>query len=204
MKSRSRGFNLTELLVVMALAAIVFAIGAPSFTQFRLNNRLTNSANDVLGATVLARTEAIKQQRAIAVCPSANPLDDAASCTANSTVGWIVFVDTDGSCTREATETLINSRAFDNDNVTNPLRVKYDGECLSFAPTGFRQDISGKTTLGRILMCDNRGVAKQAGMEVSAARGILIAPTGRARITRALSGGSADDMTTWGTAGVCP
>ena len=85
MKSRSRGFSLTELMVVMALAAIVFAIGAPSFTQFRLNNRLTNSANDMLSATVLARTEAIKRQRAIAVCPSANPLDDSPSCTADAT-----------------------------------------------------------------------------------------------------------------------
>jgi prepilin-type N-terminal cleavage/methylation domain-containing protein len=204
MKSRSRGFSLTELMVVMALAAIVFAIGAPSFTQFRLNNRLTNSANDMLSATVLARTEAIKRQRAIAVCPSANPLDDSPSCTADSTAGWIVFVDVDGNCTRETTDTLIDSRVFDNDNRTNPLRVKYDGACLSFAPTGFRQDIAGKTTLSRVLMCDNRGVAKQAGMETSAARGLLIAPTGRARVTRALSGGAADDMTTWGTAGVCP
>jgi type IV fimbrial biogenesis protein FimT len=206
MKNRSQGFTLIELMVVLAIAATILVIGVPAFNNFRVNGRLTNSVNDMLSATVLARTEAIKRQTSVALCPSANPTAAEPTCTADSTLGWIVFADADGNCVRktDGTEALLDSRKFDNDITTNQLRVKYDGACLSFAPTGFRQDVSGKTTLGRILMCDNRGTAAQAGLTVSAARGLVISPTGRARVTRMITGGKADDISTWGAAGVCP
>jgi type IV fimbrial biogenesis protein FimT len=205
MKNRSHGFTLTELMVVLAVAAAILVIGVPAFNNFRENGRLTNAANDMLSATVLARTEAIKRQATVSLCPSANPTADEPTCTADSTVGWIVFLDGDRSCTRATggTEDLISGRKFDNSIITNALRVKYDGDCLAFAPTGFRQDISGKTALKHVLMCDNRGTDKQKGLDVSAARGLVITPTGRAHITRLVSGGLADDISTWGEAGVC-
>jgi len=193
-----------ELMVVLAIAAAVLVLGAPNFNQFRLNNRLTNAANDMLSATTLARTEAIKRQVAVAACPSSDPLGDEPTCVTNATSGWIVFEDTDGNCKRGLTEAVIDARKLENDNTANLLRVKYDGDCLSFAPTGFRQAIAGTTPVNHILMCDNRGITKAAGTTLSAARGIIISPTGRARVTRDVSGGLADDITKWGPAGVCP
>ena len=193
-----------ELMVVLAIAAAVLVLGAPNFNQFRLNNRLTNAANDMLSATTLARTEAIKRQVAVAACPSSDPLGDEPTCVTNATSGWIVFEDTDGNCKRGLTEAVIDARKLENDNTANLLRVKYDGDCLSFAPTGFRQAIAGTTPVNHILMCDNRGITKAAGTTLSAARGIIISPTGRARVTRDISGGLADDITKWGPAGVCP
>src|SRR5262245_52432902 len=62
MKRRNRGFSLMELMVVLSIAAVVVGIGAPSLTQFLKNNRLTNTANDVLSGIVKARSEAIKLQ----------------------------------------------------------------------------------------------------------------------------------------------
>ncbi len=144
MKSRSQGFTLIELMVVLSIAAAVLVIGVPNFNRFRLNNRLTNVANDMLGATVLARTEAIKRQVTVALCPSANPTAAEPTCTANSTVGWIVFEDSTANCERDSGETLIDGRGFDNDIVTNPLKVKYDGNCLAFSPTGFRKEYFGQ------------------------------------------------------------
>ena len=204
MKSRSHGFTLIELMVVLSIAAAVLVIGVPAFQNFRINGRMTNSANDLLSATVLARTEAIKLQTLVALCPSANPGDAAATCTAGSTLGWIVFQDTDGNCVRklDGTEPLIDTRQFDNSIVTNPLRVKYDGTCLQFGATGF---VSSATTLKHIVMCDNRGTTPQPGLtNISASRGILIVPTGRARITRTLAGTAmADDMSSWDSTVAC-
>ena len=37
MQSRSRGFTLLELMVVMALAAVILGIGVPSFREFQRN-----------------------------------------------------------------------------------------------------------------------------------------------------------------------
>ena len=203
MKSRSHGFTLIELMVVLSIAAAILVIGVPAFQNFRINGRMTNSANDLLSATVLARTEAIKLQTLVALCPSANPGDADPTCTAGATQGWIVFQDKDGDCVRklDLTEPLVDTRRFDNTIVTNPLRVKYDGTCLQFGATGF---ISSATTLKHIVMCDNRGTTQQPGLtNISASRGILISPTGRARITRALSGGKADDMSTWDSTLAC-
>ena len=135
---------------------------------------------------------------------SSDPLGDEPTCVTNATSGWIVFQDTDGNCKRGLTEAVIDARKLENDNTANLLRVKYDGDCLSFAPTGFRQAIAGTTPVNHILMCDNRGITKAAGTTLSAARGIIISPTGRARVTRDVSGGLADDITKWGPAGVCP
>src|SRR5262245_19540720 len=101
MKHRSRGFTLLELMVVLALAAVILALGAPAFNDFRANNRLTGVANDFLGALQVARTEAIKRQVPASVCPS----DDGSSCTSGNFRGWIAFVDADSSCTRTTTGT---------------------------------------------------------------------------------------------------
>ena len=81
MKSRSRGFTIVELMVTLSIAALILAIGAPSFNEFRRNNRLTGTANDFLGAVQTARTEAIKRQLQVSVCPSANPNDASPTCT---------------------------------------------------------------------------------------------------------------------------
>ena len=61
MKRTSSGFSVIELMIALLIAAIVLAMGAPSFTEFRKNNRLTGNANDFLGAVQTARTEAIKR-----------------------------------------------------------------------------------------------------------------------------------------------
>jgi type IV fimbrial biogenesis protein FimT len=197
MNSRTQpGFTLTELMIVLALAASILAIGAPSFQQFRLNNRLTNAANDLLAVITVARTEAIKRQRTVAACRSDNPTSMDAKCSTTSGAGWIVFDDADGNCVRgdSTSEPLLSVRTFDNANVTNPLRVKTDGDCLQFGASGFRRKVGTLTSLSHITLCDNRGLDGRPEQTVSPGRGILITTTGRARITRTVGGGSEEDV----------
>jgi type IV fimbrial biogenesis protein FimT len=197
MNSRTqRGFTLTELMVVVTLAASILAIGAPSFQQFRLNNRLTNAANDLLAVITVARTEAIKRQRNVAACRSDNPTSPDAQCSATSEAGWIVFDDADGNCVRgdSASEPLLSVRTFDNANKTNRLRVQTDGDCLQFGASGFRRKVGALVSLNHITLCDNRGLDGRPEQTASPGRGILITTTGRARITRTVGGGSEEDV----------
>jgi type IV fimbrial biogenesis protein FimT len=210
MKRRNRGFTLMELMVVLTIAAIIVGLGAPNFNRFRLNSRLTNSANDVLASLIAARTDAIKTQVTVSICASANPSDPAATCTNGSNVGWVAFRDVDGNCLRSAaSEPIVSSGTFDNTFSSQPLFIKVNGNCVSFASTGFTRTAAGVAMTDHFLMCDNRGIAAlpDAGM-LSAGRGIVVDRTGRSRITRAVTGGLADDLTTWGgMAGValaCP
>src|SRR5262245_14756743 len=104
MKTRSRGFTLMELMVVLAIAAGIIALGAPSFNSFRLNSRMTNTANDVLAGITKARNEAIKAQRDVSLCASSNPLAANPTCTDGATAGFIAFRDTNRDCIRQNAE----------------------------------------------------------------------------------------------------
>jgi len=61
--ARARGFTLTELMVVVALMAILSAIAVPGFRTLLLNQRLAASISDFVAALSLARTEALKRSQ---------------------------------------------------------------------------------------------------------------------------------------------
>jgi len=203
MKNRSHGFTLMELMVTLAIAAIILGIAAPSFSQFLRNNRLTSAANDLLTAIQNARTEAIKRQQSVSICPTANPTAVEPTCAGGDFSSWIMFVDPNNDCRRAVggAETLLKAGGPAANGVVsraNPL-----GVCISFAATGFLQPqaVTGQVTANRILYCDSRGLAPIAGTQ-SAGRGIYVTNTGRSRVARETTGGGIDQIDTWGIA--CP
>jgi len=200
-----------ELMVVLTIAAIIIGIGAPSFNRFRLNSRLTNSANDVLASLTNARTEAIKSQIIVSMCASANSSDPVPTCSTGSDVGWIAFRDPDGNCVRanSTVEAVISSGTFDHSFNSQPMYIRVNGDCVSFASTGFTRTVAGVSMLDHFLLCDKRGVVALAEANgLSAGRGIVVDRTGRSRVTRTVGGGLSDDLVSWdGMAGVnlkCP
>lgn len=70
MKAQMRGFTLVELMVVVALVAIVASIAVPSFQAIIANSRLSSSTNDLVGVLNFARSEAIRRGRSVTVSPS--------------------------------------------------------------------------------------------------------------------------------------
>lgn len=75
-RAHNKGFTLIEMMVTVAIMAIVATIAAPSFVDMIRNNRVTTAANDVLSAMQLARSEAIRQRRPITVCAGADACTD--------------------------------------------------------------------------------------------------------------------------------
>lgn len=53
------GFTLLELMVTVAVAAILATLAAPSFRQYILNQRIKSASSDLVSALSLARSEAI-------------------------------------------------------------------------------------------------------------------------------------------------
>src|SRR5947209_2461821 len=86
-----RGFTLVELLVVLAIAAILVGYGAPAFSGLLRSTRLTTATNDLFAGMLMARSEAVKRRSRVALCKSS----DGQSCTAAGgwEQGWIVFHD---------------------------------------------------------------------------------------------------------------
>lgn len=55
-----RGVTLIELMVTIAVAAILLAIATPSFTALINSNRLTGAANEMVATLQAARMEAVR------------------------------------------------------------------------------------------------------------------------------------------------
>ena len=55
------GFTLLELMVTVSIAAVLLAVGVPSYVTLIDNNRVTSQANDMLYSVNMARSEAIKR-----------------------------------------------------------------------------------------------------------------------------------------------
>lgn len=89
---RQWGFSLIELMVVVAITAILLAIGLPSFQGALRSNLVTTTANELMSSFALARTEALRSPGGAAICST----DDGTACGGDWNDGWMVWVDMDG------------------------------------------------------------------------------------------------------------
>jgi type IV fimbrial biogenesis protein FimT len=85
---REAGFTLTELMTVVAIVAVLMAIGAPSYRYITTSYRMSSEVNGLLGDLMYARGEALKEGQYVTVCVSST----GTTCTAGGwQSGWIVF-----------------------------------------------------------------------------------------------------------------
>lgn len=97
------GFTLLELMVVIAIAAILLALALPSFTSTLRSNRVATSTNELLATLSLARSEAVRNTRGAGVCTSA----DGGACGGDWDSGWLVWGDSNGNGALDAGETVV-------------------------------------------------------------------------------------------------
>ncbi|MBB6598676.1 GspH/FimT family pseudopilin [Luteimonas sp. MC1825] len=97
---RESGFTLIELMVTIAIVAILLVIGLPSFQGSLRSNRVATSTNELMASVSLARTEAIRSTKTATICASS----DGTSCGTDWNQGWIVWTDNDGNNTLAASE----------------------------------------------------------------------------------------------------
>jgi type IV fimbrial biogenesis protein FimT len=71
-RRRSVGFTLVELVVTIAVLAILTAVAYPNMTAMINGQRLTSTANELVGALQIARNEAIRRNLRVAFCRTTN------------------------------------------------------------------------------------------------------------------------------------
>lgn len=167
-----------ELMVTLAVAAVLATIAVPNLQSFFRNNRLTSSANDLLRAIQISRSEAIKRQVRVVVCASDDPLAADPACSNGAFDGWIVFEDENNNWQHDSTEEIIEQHPLVHESLT----VLTDKEgIVSFGRSGFAIPAEGTNEPTQtVIFHDDRGI-KPIGNRASA-RAVLIELTGRARV----------------------
>ncbi|MGQ2998429.1 GspH/FimT family pseudopilin [Variovorax sp.] len=158
----ARGLTLIELLTVIAIVAILAAVGVPGFRALLLHQRLAAASQAFVAALGMARIEAIRRGEPVSV------LADGAGWDA----GWAVVTDVDGdhapsvlrrfdglppgiAVDRELGDGLAQGVHYDGNGFSRRVRnAGFGAGCLAFkAETGRRAAIVLSAS-GRARSCD--------------------------------------------------
>jgi type IV fimbrial biogenesis protein FimT len=121
---RVRGFTLVELMVTIAVAAVLLAIAVPSFRSIILSNRLTTAANNIVDSIHEARLDAIKRNVPVQFC------SNSASKNTGDTLG--TKCGTSGG----AVIVAVGSTVAAPISIDAPLKLNGDITPVRFSPNG--------------------------------------------------------------------
>ena len=180
MRSRNKGFTLVELMVTLAVAIILLAVGMPLFSGMAANNRATAQANTFLAGFKLARSEAVKRASDVSVCAVADPAANPATCgdSGDWSNGLLVFTDTGTAGSIDGTDERLKLFA----NPVAGATVATTGGFVRFAPQG---EVDNMTANNGV--CPGSGTCLQLGQD-SAASGythcVHVMQSGQVRLER--------------------
>ncbi|WP_303638583.1 MULTISPECIES: GspH/FimT family pseudopilin [Stenotrophomonas] len=100
---RSNGFTLVELMVTIAVVAILSTLAYPSFQSTIRSNRVTTINNEIIGLVNLARSEAVRSNRGGGICGSS----DGSTCDGTWSGGMLAFADADRDGQLSSGETVL-------------------------------------------------------------------------------------------------
>jgi type IV fimbrial biogenesis protein FimT len=174
------GFTVIELIITVAVLAILVAVATPSFRELSLNNRTTSATNNLLADLALARNEAVKVARTGYVGAAGSGWSD----------GWAVWVDANGNGSQDADEPNLREQGpVDSEAISaeNAFALRAVGGAtagttaitrVGFGPMGqVRDPVDG----ARFAICRPDGDRQKSA-------GIRIDLSGRAQSMRGLDG----------------
>ena len=162
------GFTLIELVVTIAVGAILTAIAIPAFQSFVMNDRDSAQVNSLAYSFNYARSEAVKQDLpgGVTVCPSstgAPPCNGAAW-----QQGWIVYY-TDANGVNQVLQ-AVPALSSSNGNTVTAGGSANAAPGIIFLSSGMATGLAGTiTTPLQIRVCDQRGAIYARDVEVNMA-----------------------------------
>lgn len=156
---KQNGFTLLELMITISVVAVLVTIGVPGMQQMMRTNVRASSSNELISTINQARSEAVKRNTTVSLCPSTN----GTSCTGGTSWsgGWIAFVDDDLDGVAEANDGDGSWNAGEEiftvvDAISNTT-INGTFTAITYRPNG-RVRTSASAEQAEFVLCDDRGV----------------------------------------------
>ena len=170
---KTAGLSLVELLVTLALAAVLLGMALPAFQDLAANSRGSAALNQIIGAVNYARSAAVTHHATVTLCPGVDR-----RCLARDQWhrGALLFLDHNGNGLLET-----------DDPVLGRLPSLDDGGRIywrSFRNRGYLQFMARGYTAwqnGNFLYCSVNRAASEARM-------VILNAQGRIRVARDRNG----------------
>lgn len=164
--NKYKGFTLIELMITVAIMSIMLTVGLPSFQSIIASSRLTSSANAMISALQLARSEALKQHKTVIIAPQKDK---------GWSDGWGVFIDLNKDDILQNTEQVLATTLFDELSSTIGITATYSDH-IGYSANG--RPIHDGTQINSdswFLFCSPKGSPTDF-------RKVVISLTGRMRV----------------------
>lgn len=172
-----RGFTLIELMITLAVAAILLTLAIGGWQSVVQSNRATSRVNQLLSSVQFARSEAIKRAARVSVCATSNPTRNNPTCGGTWQQGWLVFVNDPATAVNQFDppgDILVGRGVPSGGDLT----ISHSSpSVLTFDSQGFPSGTTGSTAPSSFYLCDSRRLSSDDHVRV-----IDVTPTGRAAV----------------------
>jgi len=183
----SRGFTLVELMVTLAVLAILATLAIPSFQEVIRSSRLSTAANDLSSAMALARSEAVRRGARVTLCRSSTYSEALPVCDTGSgswSDGWVLFVnaDADAPPVLDAGEEILRRGGPMNTNTLMTQTTSDVADAVTYRPDGSARLDNSQPANGVLRICSAGGASNNA-------RDLRLRPGGRVVVSKITSSG---------------
>ncbi len=163
------GWSLIELMIVLAVAALLLTAAAPQYGDWVARYQVANEAQQLAESMNLARAEAIKRGQRVNLCRTA----DRQRCGSGGgwDAGWLVYVDINRNGHIDDDEPLLRTESA----AASGIRVTANRpltDYVSYTSLGNARLLSGALQMGTFTLC------RPGFPEVR----VVLANSGRARV----------------------
>lgn len=164
-RAPSSGLTLVELMIGIAMLAVLLALAVPSFQAQIAGSQLTSASEALMGSLMQARAQAIRLGRRVTTCRSADLQQCDTDASRGWETGWLTFIDTDrtgNEAELSASDTLLAR----SEPLPASLRIRGNravSQYISFGASGEARTLSGGSNpLGTLQVCSTSAALPDA------------------------------------------